>query len=237
MSARPDEFEDAEPMERFRRRRRRRARRSDRPLDPRTDEVAREAARLVEAGHEATVRGAILAATRILDAWDVPRPSVGRVREHARSMALEEQGVEGYVESILELWSIAEEVMAVLEHALPDVETALVGRSARGQIDAGVVLRIRAYTDHPIGELAAALVEHGFEEPEFETLATRVGLLDQIRFLAEGEEVAVIRVPRSAAIDPRTDLVTGRRTDFLDLERLRERLGEEEDAGESEEAR
>ncbi len=217
-------------MTRGRRRSKREPEPTNREADPRTDDVAREAARLVESGREPTVRSAIRAARRRLDAWDAPVPSVGRVREHARSMAMAEQGEAGYVASILDVLAVAAEVMDVLEHAFLGCETALVGRAARGQIDSGVVLHIRLYSEAPIGEIARALVEHDYEEPEFETLTTRVGVLEQIRFDAEGEDVAVLRVPPSvASADRRVDLVTGRRTEILELAALQDVLEEAEE--------
>lgn len=200
----------------------------DHAVDPRTDEIAREAARLIDEGIEPTVRSGILGAVRRFDAWDAPRPSAGRVREHARSMAMEELGESGYTASVREVWRAAEEVMAVLEQELADADTELVGRVVRGQIDAGFVIHVRVHTDHAIGEIAQALVDHDFEEPDFDTVTTESGVvLDQIRFLDDIEEIAVLRVPKSMRSDRRRDIVRGKRIDVLDLGELRRRLAED----------
>ena len=190
----------------------------------RSDAVAREAARRLEDGKSASVHDAIEAATRDLDAWDVPRPSRGRVREHARSIAMEELGEAGYYARVADVWRIAAELMEVLESGLRDVDTVLVGRAARGQIDGGIVIHIRAYTERPVSDLAEVLVEHGYEEPDFETVETRIGPLQQLRLTEDERELAITRVPRAHSTHPGTDLVIGKSIEFVDLETLLARL-------------
>ncbi len=195
----------------------------------RSDAVAREAARRLEDGKSRSIHDAIESAMRDLDAWDVPRPSRGRVREHARSIAMEALGEAGYYARVADVWRVAVELMDVLESGLRDVETVLVGRAARGQIDGGVVLHIRAYTERPVSDLAEVLVEHGYEEPEFETIETRIGPLQQLRLTEDERELAITRVPRAHSTDTSTDLVTGKAIDVVDLETLAARLESDDD--------
>ncbi len=193
-------------------------------VDPRTDEVAREAAGLLDDRDAASISEAIEQATNALDAWDAPRPSRGRIREHARALAMQRLGEAGYAESVRAVLREAEEIMTVLEHELGD-ETRLVGRAARGQIDAGVVVHVRVHTDRDIGEIAEVLVAHDLPEPEFEGVETRVGKLDRIRFEEDGVDIAVIRVPPELRCDRSLDLVTGKRIESIGLDALRELLG------------
>jgi len=191
--------------------------------DPRTDEVAREAAKRLHEGDATSVFDAIEQATNALDAWGAPRPGRGRVRQHARAIAMQTLGETGYAESVRAVLREAEEIMTVLEHELGD-ETRLVGRAARGQIDAGVVVHVRVHTDRDIGEIAEVLVAHDLPEPEFETVDTRVGTLERVRFEEDGVDIAVIRVPPESKCDRDRDLVTGKRIESIGLDALRKLL-------------
>ncbi|MCP3905653.1 MAG: hypothetical protein GY715_18660 [Planctomycetes bacterium] len=192
--------------------------------EPTTDQIAREAARLVQTGAEPDIDRAIHAAAA---GHDAPRPGHGLVREHAQGMAMQALGREGYAEQVRDVWRIAEEIMTVLERVVPDGELLLAGRAARGQIDGGVTIHVRVYTDQSIGEIAAALVEHGYEEPAFETARSRFGCLDRIRFVEACRDIVVTRCPAglpAAARRRDRDLFQGRPIATATLEDLRKRL-------------
>ena len=82
-----------------------------------------------------------------------------------------------------------------------------------------------------MGALAAALVSEGFEEPRFETVEARCGRLDRLRFEHDGVEVCVTRCPPGQVVPGRSDLVTGRPIEVLELAEL-ERVIEDLEAGE-----
>jgi hypothetical protein len=192
--------------------------------EPSTDDIAREAARLVQTGAEPDVTRAIHAAAAGSSA---PRPGPGLVRDHAQGMAMQALGREGYLEMVRDVWRIAEEIMTLLEQALHDGELLLAGRAARGEIDGGVTIHIRAYTDRAIGEIADVLVEHGCEEPAFETARSRFGRLDRIRFAEAGHEVVITRCPGglpAAARRRDRDLFQGRPIATATLADLRKRV-------------
>jgi hypothetical protein len=195
--------------------------------DPRTDEIARQAARLLETGRASSVGEAVRVAVDMLGHHDVPRPGHGRVREHARGMSMQAQGAEAYAASIRDVWRTAEELMTVLELAVPDASTLLVGRAAEGLVDGGVTLHVRAYTESPISTIADVLVEHGYAEPSFETAETRFGRLDRIRFTEACGDVVVTRCPESIesrAGKPDLDLFEGRPIATATGDELRRRL-------------
>lgn len=192
--------------------------------DPRTDAIAREAARLLDSGRAASVGEAIRAAAEALGFRDAEPPGPGRVRKHARGLAMQALGSDGYAEAVREVWRAAERLMAVLEQAMPDVKTVLAGRAAEGLIDGGVTLNLRLYTSEPIAEIAQALVDFGYEEPVFGTADTRHGRMDRMRLVDEGLEIALIRCPPHLAAD--ADLFTGRPVRTATLAELRRKLAD-----------
>lgn len=191
--------------------------------DPRTDAIAREAARLLETSRAPTIDEAIRTAAEALGFRGASLPGPGRVRKHAQAMAMQALGDAGYAESVRAVLLRAERLMTVLVESRPDVEPLLVGRAARGHVDGGVTVHVRAYTDVSIGELARVLVEFGYDEPRFETAETRYGRLDRLRLDDDGIEITVTRCPGRVA-RAATDLFTGRPIRTATLGELRGRV-------------
>ena len=196
-------------------------------IDDRTDEIAREAARLLAAGREEDVARAVRSAAGALGYGDAPRPRPGHVRRHLQGRALEALGEHGYRAMVHATWRLAEELLTAIEYGVAGARALLVGRAARGHIDGGVTLHVRVYGDAPIGRIAEVLVEQGYEEPTFETAVARCGRLDRIRFVEDGRAVVVTRCPPGAdrGADRDLDLFTGRRIETADAARLRAQLG------------
>ena len=192
--------------------------------DSRTDDIAREAARLMASSRTGTIGEAIRAAASALGYHDVDLPGKGRVRKHAQGLAMQALGSEGYAQSVADVWRAAERVMTVLTEAIPDAEPLLAGRAARGLIDAGVTLHVRVYTHASIGDVAQTLVDFGYEEPGFETAATRFGRLDRLRLTDEGIEIIVTRCPPDVVGQTAVDLFTGKPVTTVKLAELRAKL-------------
>lgn len=189
--------------------------------DPRTDNIAREAARLLEAGRCAGIDEAIRTAAGVLGLHGVELPGRGRVRKHARARAMQALGEEGYAESVRDVWRAAERLMTVLSEAMPDCTVLLAGRAAEGLIDAGVTVHVRLYAEAPIGAVAQALVDFGYDEPAFETAATRLGRLDRLR-LADGDlELVVTRCLPHMVDRAGLDLFTAKPVKTAALDRVR----------------
>jgi hypothetical protein len=193
-------------------------------FDHRTDAIAAEAARLLDAGRAADIDDAIRTAAELLGYEHAPRPGAGRVRNHARALAMQALGEEGYRESVRFVWEIAERLMTVLAEAMPDADLLLVGRAAEGLIDAGVTVHVRLYTEVPIGEVARTLVEFGYDEPTFETAESRLGRLSQLKLVDDGIEIVVTRLLPHMAGPEKTDLFTGKPLRSATLEELRRKL-------------
>jgi len=192
--------------------------------DPQTDQIAREAARLIETGGAESIDAAIHAAASALNLQDVPLPGRGRVRKHAQAMSMQALGDEGYTESVRNVWEIAEQLMTALEQAMPDEPTLLVGRAAKGQIDAGVTIHIRIYTKSQIAEIGQMLVDFGYDEPAFETADATVGRLNRIRLVEEGIEIVLTRCLPEMLKDAQVDLFKGQPIETVTLEELRDML-------------
>ena len=192
--------------------------------DLQTDQIAREAARLIETGRAESIDAAIHAAASALNLQDVPLPGRGRVRKHAQAMSMQALGDVGYAESVRNVWEIAEQLMTALEQAMPDDPTLLVGRAAKGQIDAGVTIHLRIYTKSPIAEIAQALADFDYDEPTFETAQTSSGRLNRLRLTEEGIEIVLTRCLPEMIKDAQVDLFKGQRIETVTLEELREML-------------
>jgi hypothetical protein len=197
---------------------------------PDKDSIAREAARLIQTGQVQEVDDALHRAAEILGHTGGPLPGHGRVRKHAQAMSMQAMGDAAYEEQRTQVLEIAEHVMTALEHAIPDSSTLLVGRAAEAHIDAGVTVHIRIYTPHNITEIAAALVAFEYDEPVFSTIDTAHGRMNQLRFIEQGQEVAVTRCPPELAAEADRDLFTERPITALSLDRLRQKLTERRNA-------
>ena len=192
----------------------------------RTDQIARTAARLISTGRARTIAEALRAARDTMGWHDVQMPAYTLVRKHAGAMAMQAMGAEAYAEQVRQVWRVAERLMTVLTEGMPDIEPLLVGRVAKGLIDAGVTIHIRLYTRAPIAEMARALVGFGYEEPDFETLDTRHGRLNRIRLADDGIDVVMTRCLPEMAAEARFDLFSGRPIETATLGDLRKKLEE-----------
>lgn len=197
-----------------------------RPID---DEIARDAARLLT--------DSIFGGGRVTSAADAIRAAAARrraepstvplalVREHVRGLAMETLGVAGYSAHVADILERAEELMTLLSHSGADrglePRTALVGRAARGQVDADPTCRIRVETTRTDAELADLIVAAGYEEPRFETVDSRFGRLSAIVVDDDGVTHRVMRCPPSMRIPFDRDLRSGQPIPSLDLEGLR----------------
>lgn len=194
----------------------------------RRDQIAREAARMIETGSAEDISEAIRRAADRIGYGDGTLPGAKRVRQHAQGMAMQALGREGYEARRHGIRQLAEEIMTTLEEGLPGVETLLMGRAALGHIDAGVTLQIRLYTRQSEAELAAALVAHGYEEPVFDTVDTSYGRVNRIRFVEDGIDVVLSICPPALRVAPETDMFTGKSVASLTLPALRRTLSLEQ---------
>ncbi len=192
--------------------------------DSRTDEIAQRAARLLGSHRARDIDEAIRMAAEALGHERAVLPGHGRVREHARAMALAALGEAGYAESVRKVWEAAERLMTVLVESMSDARVLLVGRAAAGQIDGGVTVHVRLYTETDIGEVARTLVNFGYGEPEFETAETRLGRLSRLRLEDEGIELVITRCLPHMAGGVEADLFTGRPIETAELEEVRRKL-------------
>lgn len=192
--------------------------------DPRTDAIAREAARLIESSRAESIAEAIRVAANGLGYQGVELPGHGRVRKHAQGLAMQALGEEGYTESVREVWCAAERIMTLLAEAMTDAEPLLVGRAAQGHIDGGVTVHVRLYTRTPIGEVAQTLVEFGYDEPAFKTAETRLGRLDRLLLDDDGIAIVVTRCLPEMAKRSGLDLFSGRPVPTATLDQVRAKL-------------
>lgn len=189
--------------------------------DLQTDNIAREAARLMQSGKIERIEAAIHSAASSLGANDVRLPGHGLVRSHIQGMAMQTLGKEGYEQSIQNIWETAEQLMTLLEQALPDAQTLLVGRAAKGQVDGGVTVHVRLYTKSQITDIAQMLTEFEYSEPTFDTVDTTVGKLNRISFDDDGIAVVITRCLPEMYKNAKQDLFKDQPIETLTLNELR----------------
>lgn len=192
--------------------------------DPRTDQIAREAARLIETARADDLDQAIRMAADAINARGAPMPGHGRVRKHAQAMSMQALGESAYNEKRLHVWRVAEEVMSILDHGLPSATVLLVGRAVLGLIDAGITIHIRLYTDSNISAIAGILEGFGYEGLSFQTVDTRFGRLNQITFEDESLPVVITRCLTSMLPERDFDIFSGKPVESLGLSALRRQL-------------
>jgi hypothetical protein len=192
-------------------------------------QAVREAARLLDAarggGRSLAIEEAIrLAAARA--GIDPAAISAAEIRDHARGVAMAELGDEGYRRRVAEILGVAESAMTLLEMLPGEPRTVLVGRAAKGQVDADPFCRIRIASDQSSAVIAARLVEAGYEEPSFGTVATRFGRLERLVLVDDGVELRITRCPPAMRIPVDGDLRGAGRVPALDLDGVRETIAE-----------
>ena len=198
--------------------------------DTSPDLIAHEAARLLETGSAESISAAIRQAAHSLGADDSHLPSPGRVRQHIQAMNMQALGDVGYRESVRATLTFAEELMMLLQQALPSAETLLMGRAARGLIDGSDRLYLRIYTDASVTELAEIITERGYEEPAFDTINTRFGRVNRLRIIEEGVELVLARLLPTMMEQDHRDLARDRPVETATLDELRQRIVETNDA-------
>lgn len=194
--------------------------------DQRTNEIAFEAARLLDDGQADEIDAAIRVAVDQLGHHDAPRPSEGRVRQHLQALSMSEMGEEAYAADVRRIMSTAEQAMTLIELLFDDVETMLVGRGALGLVDGPTSLHVRLYTRRPLRIIAEALVDHGYPDPDFDTASTRFGRLDRMRLVDEDVELVFTRCLPEQRGSADRDLFNDEPIAHVSLEALRAQLGE-----------
>lgn len=190
-------------------------------MDARIDLLAQQAARLVHTGKVESVDEAIRRAIEDTGWIEVPRPSRSLVRRHVQGLTMQAIGAAEYQKRIVDVWEVAERLMAVVD----DCDPHLLGRAARGHIDAGVTLYLRVFTSQRIGVLAQRLVEVGCEEPRFSTADSRhFGRFDRLDFQEEGLHVVITRCSPHQRELVDVDLFTGRPIESIGLIALRQQI-------------
>jgi len=199
--------------------------------NPETDRIARLAARLVMNDEATSIRDGVRAASAEITRRErtinpefntPPHPSTRLVRDHLRAMSMQTLGADGYAKKIRDILQIAEEVMTVCGE---DADPILVGRAAKGNIDGGVTLFIRAHTSENIGRLADRFVSFGYEEPGCTTADTKFGKFDRLTFEENRIPVVITRCPPDTGRNVReVDLFTGRPIATLTLRALQNKL-------------
>ena len=189
-----------------------------------TDRVARDAAELVHAGRVDSIAQAIDLAMDMQHAEPRDRPGSGTVRRHIQAMTMQAVGAEAYRDMVRRVLDVAEQAMTAIDLAFDDVTCVVTGRSARGQIDGGVVVTIRLHTDRPLEDIEAHLEELGYEDLRTSTVSTRYGRMNQLHALDDEQAIVFTRIPRGMPVDRSQNLFKEKPIVTLGLDELRDQL-------------
>lgn len=185
------------------------------------DLIAREAARLLQAGKAESIRDAIEQAARRIGRPGAALPGEGRVRQHLQAMRMQTLGESSYRREVRSVLAVAEELMTAMQE-LDGVEPLLVGRAARGQVDGPTGLHVRLYTALPVEALARRLEDLGYTELVHQTRNSPHGRLNRMVLVEEGIEVVITRCPPSLRASADRNLYTGEPVATADLRRVRQ---------------
>ncbi len=191
----------------------------------RTERVAQQAARLYHDGKAASIHESIRKAQQQAGVHG-EGPSPGRVRRHVQAMSMEAMGSDAYAAVMKNRLRAAEQLMAALDEHYAGVPMFLVGRGARGELDADLVLQVRMYTKAPIEELAQFVVDSGYDEPEFRTANTRLGKVNRLLIRDDDVQLMLTRCLPEMLKTAHEDLFTGAPIATLTLKQLRAKLVE-----------
>lgn len=115
--------------------------------------------------------------------------------------------------------------MASLELLLPGSRVLLMGRAARGFIDAGLVVHMRLIGDERRRSISEVLEnDMEIDSPKWRTVETRLGRLNQVLFHDSGYDFVITRVPTSLSAPHGTDLFRDQAIAAIDLRSLRETI-------------
>ncbi|UCD75424.1 MAG: hypothetical protein JSV91_00600 [Phycisphaerales bacterium] len=192
--------------------------------DDRTDQIASEAARLIAAGDFDDIGQAIQAAVATLKMHGAALPSKERVRKHVQAQTMATVGEEGYRGMVRGMWETVEQLMSLLAEAFDSAQVLLVGEAVKGRIEGGLNPHLRIYTRASVGEIAEVLVDHGCEEPAFDTVNTSHGRLNRLRFVDEGWEIVLTRCLPEMMTKSGIDLITGKPVSVASLDEVRRLL-------------
>ncbi|MCE9618658.1 MAG: hypothetical protein K8R92_01965 [Planctomycetes bacterium] len=189
------------------------------------DEIARRAAGMMAQDQNIPVKDAIAQAIdRMGLSRSVTPPSVDRVRLHAEGLARESLGDQGYEDRRYQRMVAIIDLIRRLERDFPGARVALIGRACDGHFDADPQVHLRFVGEAPIHRIADALVRGGFPEPEVRSLASRVGMLDQVHSAFEFAPLTLTRCPPKQLTHPGLDLRHGRPIQQKTLLQLEEML-------------
>ncbi len=191
------------------------------------EEIAQLAARFLVQNRAAGYGEALKLAVQSMKDRPSSLPSRSMIRRHVQAMRLSELGTHGVRQRNLHFLSTAEEIMTLLDEQFSPNDILIAGRAARGRFDEPPCVHLRIYSRSGIGEIAAILVDAGFEEPRFETAATRHGRADRIRFQDAGCEFVLTRCPPEWHSTCHLDLHTGKQISIATIDSLRRLLSQD----------
>ncbi len=188
------------------------------------DDIARRAASLLQKEPNLAVNDAVTQATAHLGLpRDTPPPSAALVRRHAQALAMAQLGQHGYAQQRYERLVAIIDLIRQLEHNFPRARLVLVGRASEGHFDADPHVHIRFIADTPIHLIADALVRAHLPDPEIQTFASRVGVLEQLHSAFDFAPLTITRCPPQQLTHAHLDLQTGKpiaQRTLLQLEQL-----------------
>ncbi len=196
------------------------------------DQIARRAAEMLRDGLAGSIRDAIRQARREPGGAHGDPPSLEQVRRHVDAMAMARIGLEAWeADRQLRLQEV-DQFLATLEFHLDGIELRIAGRAARGEIDDGARIYIRAWMDEDLDSVVRVLetadigaVEVGSRKVD-PTVASGLRRLTTILVKGEQVEFLISLCPVRTIVVEARNLITGSDIHLADLKQFRDMLGD-----------
>lgn len=196
------------------------------------DHTARRAAELLRDRLAGDIREAIQQACRGPDAVPGPPPTVEQVRRHVDAMNMAREGWTGWQAGRRARLLEVEQFLASMEYFLDPLELRVAGRAARGEVDEGDCVHVRAWTDGDLDDAARVLEAAGLGTPQVgsrrvkRTVAAGLSRLGTMAFAGETVEIQVSLCPLREIVTLDRNLVTGGPIDLASPGAIRAMLQE-----------
>ncbi|MBG83247.1 MAG: hypothetical protein CMJ40_01730 [Phycisphaerae bacterium] len=195
------------------------------------DQIARRAAELLRDGLVGSIGDAIRQARKEPDGANGDPPSFQQVRRHVDAMEMARLGMEGWEANRLTRLEEVDQFLATLEFHLDGIEMRIAGRAARGEIDEGDRVHVRAWIDDELDSAVRILetvdvgpIEVGSRVVD-PTVASGLRRLSTILIRGERIEFLISLCPVRAIVTTARNLVTGSDIQLACPRQVRDMLG------------
>ena len=192
--------------------------------------MARRAAEMLRDGMAGSIRDAIGQARREPGGGSCDPPSIEEVRRHMDAMDMARLGMESWLENRRARLEEVDQFLATLEFYLEGIDLRIAGKAARGEIEAGARVHVRAWVDDELDSVVQILEAADMGPVHVASrkvdAAVALGLRRLSTLLVTGEHVEfmISLCPIRSLVGLGRNLVTGSDIPLADIGQVRAML-------------